>query len=180
MVKVRDKSTTNSFVPLGRELRLRLVTPCLQVSFWAYLLLGIILCGGVAIWVEVLKYLAHVGGIATSESIRTAINAYFPAIGCAAAVQLAFASENKKYLLSFSLLIAALFAAFSLVVLFLQKTPVTRLSFTAGIVGSLLAVLTWWIANGLESTYQDTVDPDAAVGGTTQATLPGDTSDFKT
>ena len=176
MADVRDKSAANSFLPLGRELRLRFFTPWLQVSFWAYLILGIVLCGGVAIWVEVLKYLAHIGG---AESIRTAINAYFPAIGCAAAVQLAFAAETKKYLLSFSLLIAALFAAFSLVVLLLERTPVSSFSFVAGIVGSLFAVLTWWIANGLEPTYQDIVDPEAAVGGATQDPLPGDTSDFK-
>ena len=177
MAELQGKKIANSFRPLGRDLCARMATPFGQVTFWVYLLIGIILCGGVPIWVELLRHFA-IGATQNTESIRTAINAYYPAIGCAAAVQLAFASGEKKYLNSFSFFAAFFFFVFSGLTLFLEKTPVTPSSWVIGIAGCVLAIAMWWIANGLDPTYQDTVDPDAPLGGSPQSPLVGDTTGF--
>jgi|HubBroStandDraft_1064217.scaffolds.fasta_scaffold491198_1 hypothetical protein len=171
------KRNANSFGLLYSDFCTRFTTPVGQVTFWVYLLIGILVCGGAPIWVELFRF--GIGVTQNSENIRTAINCYFPAIGCAAAVQLAFAAEYKqKYLTSFSFFAAFFFFILSILTLALEMKPVTCLAWFVGVVGCLLAILMWWIANGLERTYLDTVDPDAPLGGPTDNPLSGDTTGF--
>jgi hypothetical protein len=173
MVDTRRKS---SFSILYKELCTRIGTPAGQFSFWVYLLIGIVICGGAPIWVELLRF--TIGVTRDTENIRTAVNCYFPAIGCAAAVQLAFADENRrKYLTAFSYLATFFFSILSLLTLFLEKKPVTCRAWFIGIALSLLAILMWWIANGLDRTFQD-FNPESPVGGPPQNPLAGDTSGF--
>jgi len=183
MAELSETQGDNSFVLLGRELRQRLATPLNQFSFWVFVLIGVILSGGIAIWVEVAKFIPGIGAVPHVETLRTALDTYFPAIGCAAAVQLAFAAEHKKYLVSFGYLVTVFFAVSSVLMLLLEKTPATFISWSSDAIGCLLAILMWCIANGLDVTYQDTApNPDAPVGGPVQTltSLPGDTSGFAT
>jgi hypothetical protein len=173
--------TPNSFVLLGRELRQRIKRPVGHFSFWVFILLGVILFGGIAIWVELVKLIPGIGGTPRIESLRTAIDTYFPAIGCAAAVQLAFAGESKKYLVSFGYMVTVLFAVFAVLMILLERTPATVLSWFFSIVCCLLAIFMWWIANGLDRTFQDiVVNMEAPVGGPVEAPLTGDTAGFNT
>lgn len=172
--------TPNSFVMLGRELQLRIRRPVAHFSFWVFIVLGVILFGGIAIWVELVKLIPGIGGTPHLESLRTAIDTYFPAIGCAAAVQLAFAGENKKYVVSFGYLVTVLFAVFAVLMILLEKTPSTFWSWFFGVLCCVLAIFMWWIANGLERTFQDIVDADAPLGGPVDAPLGGDTTGFNT
>jgi hypothetical protein len=175
-----DRRTDNSFLLLRQELRQRLARPIRQFSFWVYILIGVVLFGGIAVWVELAKLIPGIGATAHVESIRTAIDTYFPAIGCAAAVQLAFAAENKKYLVSFGYLVTVFFAVSSVLLILLERTPATLFSWIGDLIGCFLAILMWWIANGLDRTYRDILDPEAPLGGSLETPIPGDTSGFNT
>lgn len=180
MAEPQSRRTENSFLLLGQELRQRLARPIRQFSFWVYILVGVVLFGGISVWVELVKLIPGIGGTPHVESIRTAIDTYFPAIGCAAAVQLAFAAENKKYLISFGYLVSVFFAVFSVLLILLERTPATWLSWLFDMTGCFLAILMWWIANGLDRTYQDIVDLEAPLGGSLEREIPGDTSGLAT
>jgi hypothetical protein len=171
-----DRQQQNSWWILCQELQDRFRAPAGQVTFGVFLLVGIVTCGGAPVWVELVKFLA--GATPDTENIRTAMNCYFPAIGCAAAVQLAFAGESRqKYLTAFSYLATFFFFISSILTLLLEKRPATCRAWVIGIVLSLLAIATWWIANGRERTFQD-FDPSSALGGEPQKSLSGDTSGF--
>ena len=173
------KRSASSFGFLFSDLRTRFITPVGQVTFWVYLLIGIVVCGGAPIWVELFRL--KVGVSPDAENIRTAVNCYFPAIGGAAAAQLMFAAESRqKYLTSFSFLAAFFFFISSILTLSLEKRPVTYWAWFVGIVACLLAILMWWIANGLDRAFQDNVDPDAPLGGPPDTPLAGDTTEFAT
>lgn len=173
------KRSANSFGFLYNDLRTRFATPVGQVTFWVYLLIGILVCGGAPIWVELVRF--RLGATPDAENIRTAINCYFPAIGGAAAAQLAFADESRqKYVTSFSFFAAFFFFIFSILTLSLETKPATCRAWFIGLVGCLLAIFMWWIANGLDRTYQDIVNSDASLGGPPDKPLAGDTSGFAT
>jgi hypothetical protein len=177
---------TNTFPALGKDLRQRFLTPVGQVSFWVYLLIGVVLFGGVPIWVEVVRYfLFHPDAANPNQAnphlpaIRTAINAYFPAIGCAAAIQLSFAGMiTKKYLAAFGLFTACIFAGSSALALIYQQPLSDWTSLLWGGAFSLLAILQWWIANGLDETFQDAFNPEAAVGGSPASEVKGSVEGF--
>jgi hypothetical protein len=171
-----DSKHENSWQLLCAELGDRFKAPIGQVTFGVFLLVGIITCGGAPVWVELVRFL--VGNTADTENLRTAINCYFPAIGCAAAVQLAFAAESRqKYLTAFSFLATFFFFISSLLTLVLERKPPTPRAWFIGIVLSLLAIAMWWVANGRERIFQD-FDPSSALGGAPEKTLTGDTSGF--
>lgn len=171
-----DSQRGNSWIILCTELRDRIRAPIGQVTFSVFLLVGIVTCGGAPVWVELVRFLA--GVTADTENLRTAINCYFPAIGCAAAVQLAFAGESReKYLTAFSYLATFFFFISSVLTLLLEKKPPTQRAWVIGITLSLLAIAMWWVANGRERTFHD-FDPSSALGGEPEKPLPGDTSGF--
>lgn len=173
------KRSASSFGFLFSDLHTRFITPVGQVTFWVYLLVGIVVCGGAPIWVELVRL--RMGVSPDAENIRTAVNCYFPAIGCAAAAQLLFAAESRqKYLTAFGFFATFVFSIFSILTLLMERKPATIWSWVVGIVACLLAILMWWIANGLDRTFQDNVDPDAPLGGSPDNPLAGDTTEFAT
>lgn len=169
----------SSFVLLWTDLRTRFVTPIGQVTFWVFLLIGIIVCGGAPIWCELFRL--KVGATVDTENLRTAVNCYFPAIGGAAAAQLMFAAENRqKYLTSFSFLAAFFFFIATILTLALEKAPPTCFHWFIGVLLSIFAILMWWLANGLDRTFRDDLNPDAPLGGSPDAPLVGNTAGFTT
>jgi 4-amino-4-deoxy-L-arabinose transferase-like glycosyltransferase len=62
----------------------------------------------------------------------------------------------------------------------MERKPTTFWSWVVGIVACLLAILMWWIANGLDRTFQDNLDPDAPLGGSSENPLAADTTEFAT
>jgi hypothetical protein len=63
------KRSGNSFLFLFNDLCTRFVTPIGQVTFWVYLLIGIVVCGGAPVWVELVRWLMGISP--DSENIRT-------------------------------------------------------------------------------------------------------------
>jgi hypothetical protein len=168
----------NSFSPLKRELLDRLRSPVGSFTFWTYAILGIGICGGLAIWIEGAKYLFGLAGTTSSENLRLAVITYFPAVGCGAAQQLFITEKQRMYLRSFGY--AASFGFLGLCILaFLLQPNHPQWSMTVGVIGSIMALTIWWIANGADPTFHDS-DPETIVGGSTESKLPGDVSGWDT
>jgi hypothetical protein len=170
------KKRKNTLRPLWDELESRLYKPTLSVSFWVFLGLGIVVFGGLAIWLEILKYVAADQSHKSIEGIRLAILTYFPAIGCAAGQQLAVYEEKRAYVKNFGYAVSIGFFLFCMILFFLQeKYPVGIL--VLGILASALAVLAAWIAIGHDTPF-DEEDLSAPVGGDSRAELNGDAGGF--
>ena len=166
----------NSFAPLKRELLNRLTSPVGSFTFWTYAILGIGICGGLAIWIELAKYTFGLAGTTSADGLRLAVITYFPAVGCAAAQQLFITEKQRMYLRSFGYLSSFVFLGFC-VLAFLLQIHHPRWSMALGVVCSVAAIIIWWIANGSDPTFHDT-DPEIPVGGSTATQLPGDTIGF--
>jgi hypothetical protein len=167
----------NSFRPLYRELRDRLLNPVGSVTFWIYALLGIGVFGGIAIWLELAKYAFGLAGVTNTDNLRLAVITYSPAVGCAAAQQMFLAEKDKTYLRSFAFLITFCFLALCAIALLLERNHQIW-SMIFGIVGFVGAIAMWWVANGSDTTFHD-LDPAAPVGGSTNTSLPGDVTGFR-
>ena len=108
------------------------------------------------------------------EGILTAIYTYFPAIAVGAAVQLIM-DRPPKPVASFTMV----WVVFSLVLVIpysvglVQPDDALRL----GVVGSVMAFLMWWVANGANPSYLDS-SPEDTLGATPTSEPAGDTSNF--
>jgi len=171
-----SNKSTNSFTPLIRELANRLKSPIGSFTFWVYALIGIVGFSGLAIWIEVCQYIFGLGKTASMDGIRLAINTYFPAVGCSAALQLFIAEREKAYLRSFGYAVSVLLIVLCILSFLLQSNN-PGWSLFVGISCSAASILVWWIANGADPSFQD-VDLETPLGGPTGTTLPGDTTGF--
>jgi hypothetical protein len=145
--KIMSIRSINSFGPLKRELLDRLLSPVGSFTFWSYAILGIGICGGLAIWVEATKYVFGLAGTTSAENLRLAVITYFPAVGCSAAQQLFITEKQRMYLRSFGYTVSFGFLGLCILAFLLQmKHP--RWSMALGVFGSLPLRL---INNGAES-----------------------------
>jgi hypothetical protein len=167
----------NDFPNLGRDIFMRARTPLGSPSFWNTLLFGVVLFGGLAIWIEILKYGFNLPGTHPAEGIRTAFNTYFPAIGCGSALQLITAEKDNQDLRSFGFAVSVIFFVVC-ILSFLAGINHPHLSMAIGIIFSLLSLVMWCVANGLDNAYSN-VPEDASIGGSASKPLSGTTSGFK-
>jgi hypothetical protein len=169
------KQSANTIRLLGQELWRRIYRPFMQVTFWSFLILGIVFFGGLAIWIEVLKYI--VADHKSIEGIRLAILTYYPAVGCAAGRQIAIYEEKRGYLREFGNASSIGLMVVCATSFFLQdKYPVGVL--VCGVFLSFVAVFLAWVAVGLDQPF-DEPDPDVTVGGDPTAALSGDSGGFQ-
>jgi hypothetical protein len=99
------------------------------------------------------------------SAISAALFTYFPAVFAAALID--FTQEKQPYLRSFGLSAAGLFAGIFL----LSVITSDWWQLFWAIVGSVLAVLFWWVASGEKDCFKD-IDPDSAWGGDVTRELP--------
>lgn len=169
------EQSANTFVLLWKELERRLFRPLPSFTFWSFLVRGIVIFGGLAIWIECLKY--FVADQPSSEGIRLALMTYYPAVGCAAGQQIAVYEETRNYLREFGNTSSFALMGLCAVSFFLQKKyPVAVL--IVGIVLSFFAIGLAWIAVGLDKPFNEP-DPEVAVGGKTDVPLAGDPRGFE-
>jgi hypothetical protein len=170
---------TNGFVILWADLKRRFLAPVGHVTFWAYLIVGVVIFGGLAVWLE--AYLYFISNINESAShLRIALVAFFPALIGSVSVQLIFeeAGRNKR-MLAFAMVVVVVFALVACI-LIVTHTINNRVAIPVAFVLCVLAVLEWWIANGLNPTFQDDLDVEAPVGGPPSQSPSGDLSGFRT
>ncbi|WP_133116113.1 hypothetical protein [Mesorhizobium wenxiniae] len=169
-------SGLNGFVFLGREAKRRFVKPIGQVNFWTYLVLAIFSLGGLPIYIEWFRMTnspAH-----NVDGVKLALFTVFPAIMGASAVQLVLDKDNSPIRMAgLGSLVLCFVVTFTLIANIFSIPD--KWSIITGILFCLLAVLTWWVANGLDPIFEDTIRPDDSVGGDVKAKLDGDLNGIK-
>ncbi|MCA0359067.1 MAG: hypothetical protein LCH78_19835 [Proteobacteria bacterium] len=163
---------------LGHQIRRRTLEPSTSFPFLVYVLIGIVLFGGLGVWAEVLR-LVLAQGKPELAGLITAVITFFPALIGSTTLQLVLmsTSSNDKVMISFALLLLCSFITAAILLPFFSTThPITVL--LLGGVCSLAAIWTWWMTNGLDSTFHSQRS-DAATGGDTGRTLQGADPAFK-
>jgi hypothetical protein len=173
------KKYINSFGVLWYELKSRFMAPVGQVSFWVFLILGVFLFSACGVWVELGKYI--LSSSKNLDGIQTAIFTFFPALACTATMQIIFSDKEKKPMKSIAYLVGILLLLAAIGLLSFAEHFTSTVLIRTGVVASILAIITWWIANGEDPIFNDNVsNPDIPTGGDTKALLNGDISGFKT
>jgi hypothetical protein len=156
--------TNNSVTLLWRDIRRRWFAPCRSVTFYNHLIFAVIIGGGLGVWYEVIfKGLIH--GDWEMANISAALFAYFPAIVSVAIND--FTQERQPYLRSFGHIAAGVFTVIFL--LSVATESVFQLFFA--LLGSLFAVMFWWVASGDKDCFRD-IDYEASTPDPSQS-MPG-------
>lgn len=193
----QDHSAENSWLGLVEDLANRLIKPWYSVPFVMYLLTGVLLLGGVAIWVEIVRYSIKVhyyvpsrGEAPTIEAILAAIHTFYPALAWSATMQIVLADQPEKEgdpkpykrLRALALFLGSVVLVLAVVVMSLSGVLLNWVSLILGLFGIWLAVLLWWIANAEDDTYKDSPRTIglASKGGAAvpNAAMPGGTAGF--
>jgi hypothetical protein len=140
------------------ELVQRFNTPRTSLTFYAHLCFGVVICGGLGVFLTFLK-----SGWAI-EDVSAALLGYFPAVVGSAVLE--FTGDYQPYIRSLGVLALAVLLMILFVVL--QTTHVWQLIFC--VLGAAISILLWWIANGLNERFND-VRPESALGGNTLGSL---------
>lgn len=162
------------------EVARRTFTPLSDATFIFYVVFGILIFGGLGVWIEIMKIILSPGG-SSWRGILTALAAFYPALIGAACLQLVLESVRKseKLMAAFSvgvLLLTIIAAVVFGVFEFNGVYPGVSFWGTIGL--SLTGIWVWCVANGDNPDLQ-TSDPYAPSGGDTGRALKGDTSGFR-
>lgn len=165
----RSSSNKRDWIDLGQQLRRRTFEPATSFPFLVYLLIGIVLFGGLGIWAEVLRIIVAKPPVELQGVIAATIT-FFPTLIGSTTLQLILASSNTndKVMISFALLVLfAFLTAAILLPFFSAANPVCVLIWAIGC--SIAAVWIWWITNGLDPTFHSRRADDATGGDAARA-----------
>ena len=181
---------------LSRELRRRSTEPFKHVPFVFYLVVAVIVFGGLGIWVELVKLLLASPPAAQPSampgatlapagpdisSLITALVTYFPALIGSAALQfsLALIKRTDKTLISFALFILVTSSA-AAILLSIFSAAHSGGVLCLGVLLCIGAVWVWVIANADDDTFRRVPSKvDAASGGDPDRELPGSLSGYQ-
>ena len=157
---------------LGAYIRSQVRSPIPHFSFWVYLVIAVLGAGALGFWVELIRFFR---GTSNTASVLTAVYTFFPALAAGAALQMSLDEREKKYVISFAYLAGTVVLLITLP--WALSMGGQNWSIGLGILGTSLATLLWWIANGGNPSFQDFV-PSASVGGDASTEPEGDLSQF--
>ncbi|PBB14194.1 hypothetical protein CK231_10780 [Mesorhizobium loti] len=169
--------TANDWAYLWDQIKRRTFEPVKAVPFVIYILLGIVLFGGLGIWTEALKVIIS-DRPPELAGLLTAVMTFFPTLIGSTAIQLVLASSQNKILMSFALFILFVFLAVAILLPFFSAShPWTVLTIAS--IASVCAIWTWWFTNSTDPIYRHRVPIDAPSGGPTNNPLKGNLSGFQ-
>ncbi|MBX8548830.1 MULTISPECIES: hypothetical protein [Pseudomonas syringae group] len=154
----------------------RTVKPAKHPTFVMFFALGIVVFGGIGIWVEILRLNVFLSKEATFTSVCFAINVFYPSLGCASMLQF-IVGNYPKALKAFGCLLCFIFIGACLLIGLRQLY--TPIGLCVEIALSALALWAWWIANAENPDYLDADDATAYGPVDTNTPLPGDLNGFK-
>lgn len=164
------------FAEIGRRFR----QPRKQSAFVIYFFGANVVLGCIGIWVELAKYLYAVTGEAgTSVSLdafKSALITFFPAMTGGACMQLVLAVDHKGLkAVASTVLVLSLCAAVLLGTAIRSDWWVI----CGAIVGAVVALCTWWVANADQPDLKE-IYRDAAIGANVDQPLKGSLDGFST
>ena len=165
----------NSWIYLGYFIKRRSKAPLRHFSFFAFFIIGIIVAGGLGIWLTLWEYCTSSSN--QLNDIVRSIATYFPAIATASLFELICPDENEKYIRSF-----ALFAGVLILILFVFTVNLNpgSISLFVGLLGVAVSLFLWWIANAENDSLRDKAPDNAALGGDVASEAKGDLTGYNT
>jgi peptidoglycan/LPS O-acetylase OafA/YrhL len=149
----------------------------LHVTFCVYAFFAICVFRLLSVWLEVYQFVVQ-GNWTNDDALRTSIVTFFPALAGPAALQLVFTHEVSKPLRAFAVLTGAGLAILA-TVLQLHKGMPVRYVYPLAVSACAIAIWFWLVATGQDPAFNDGIDIDAPVGGSSDVTPPGDLTGFK-
>ncbi len=140
------------------KLKHRLKAPSQSVTFYAYLFVGVMIFGGLGVYIAIWR--SHW----LMAEISAALLGYFPALVGAALLE--FDSEDQPYLRSFGFCALGFFSVVAALVVITEQ----GMQLTIALVGTFFGILFWWVANGENPRFRD-VMPTNAIGGDASGNL---------
>lgn len=152
--------TPNHWRHLKKSLLDRTLRPWQHPSFVLYFLVAVVLIGAAGIWLEVHKLLFGAVDCASGSALRTALITFFPALAGSACMQIVLAEDEQKSMRAVAICLLTVLTAVALCIspATVRETAAIWIAATC----SLIALWTWWIANALQTDFQD--GNDAPVG----------------
>lgn len=132
----------------------RTLQPWRHPSFVLYFFAAILLVGGAGMWLELHKVLFAMEGESKSlENIRTALITFFPALAGSACMQVILEENDDRALRAVAVCMLIVLSTLALAIA--PSTVSASAAILLGILGTLLALWTWWIANAKQPGLQD-------------------------
>lgn len=172
-----DNLGGDEFADLRRQLRERTAGLHKRFSYVVYVLVSIVVLGGLGIWTELVK-LALSGVPGRTDGIFTAATTFYPAVVASATFQLLLIAtgNHDRVMTAFGVLVMV--SSFALAVLstvFRSQYPMLCLA--AAVLLVVFSVWIWIVANSDNPIYKP-VTVDAAAGGNPSREPQGNLSDF--
>jgi len=158
----------------------RLSKPCKQWTFYAVLVVGILILGYLAVWIEAKNVFFFAPtperAVPDLQPLRLAYATAILAVACPGLMQLLLSLNKMAVVTSIILGFVSIFLAYKLSFISESFADTNLL----GGLGLIIATLVWWLANGEDELFQDRVNPGAPSGGDPNRRLPGGSRRVKT
>jgi heme/copper-type cytochrome/quinol oxidase subunit 3 len=151
--------------PAYRLLHSRWTSPAREWSFWTFLLVGIVILGGLAVWIEGVRYFNDVPKPNEQSDIaplQLALATAGLAVAGPSAMQMLYSRDKLTIVAAILLFTVEMIFSMYLMVFGEAKACGT---FVAGLVCVVAAIVSWVLANGDDVIFQDETPNDAAAGG---------------
>lgn len=173
---VGGPTIVNGWLELWLQLKERTTRPCSHVSFVLYFIIGVLACGALGVWFEILRWInAPEGG---PSAILTALETFFPALVGSTSLQVMFEENGNKRMRAFAAAYLTVFLAIFVVLMVVTRIP-TGVSFAVAIVACLSAGWVWWIANANNPAFRDDVNDEDPLGGSVKQKPAGSLTGFQ-
>ena len=165
-----------------KEFLNRTLSPFTQPSYVWYFLASMV-AGTIGIWATIGEGLLNlpegdpVSTVLSNDGTFRSILTFFTALGSASCARIVMIEDKAKHLRSFFGLLMLLFSVYAIVT-FVVGTRDLPTAVDMAIIGSVLAMITWWMANWDEEAYEQEADA-ASLGGDPKKEAAGGTEDYK-
>ena len=166
---------------LTKTLWVRLYRPIFEPAYLIFFVLSMAI-GATGIWVAIAEtWLTESSktlydSIWADPSVFKSVITFFAALGSLSCIKVIVVEDRQKNLRAFLCLLLVAFIIIA-VIAALTESVASGAGIPYLIGGTLLALVTWWIANWDETKFVQT-DSNAAMGGDTEVPPAGDTKGF--
>ncbi|WP_028957479.1 hypothetical protein [Sulfitobacter sp. 20_GPM-1509m] len=174
-----DYTEPREWVQLGRTLWKRVSHPFGKPTYVFYFLLSMII-GAVGIWIALIESVVmlsnDVVSLQASSNVFQSILTFFAAVGSISCVQVLIMEDEDKHLRGLFILVLFLFLILAGAAAFAEPIA-PGLPYPALTIGTILAIVTWWIANWDDKKFSQ-ANAQAPLGGNLSDDAAGDTEGF--